>query len=95
MVDMEIIIDEIKSISLKFDLERVVLFGSRARGDNSPRSDIDLAIWGLRHDERLSFEQEILENVSTLLAFDFVYIEGVENKALLKEIEKDGIVIYG
>ncbi len=25
-------------------IEKIVLFGSRARGDNKPRSDIDLAI---------------------------------------------------
>ncbi len=26
---------------------RLVLFGSRARGDNRPRSDVDLAVFGM------------------------------------------------
>ena len=36
----------VEEISKKYpEIEKVVLFGSRARGDNSSRSDIDLAIY--------------------------------------------------
>ena len=40
------IVEEIYEISKKYpEIEKVVLFGSRARGDNASRSDIDLAIY--------------------------------------------------
>lgn len=40
--------DEAKIITLakKYHVEKVILFGSRARGDNRPNSDIDLALSG-------------------------------------------------
>ena len=42
----ESIISEIKDLAIKCGVEKVILFGSRARGDNKERSDIDLAIEG-------------------------------------------------
>lgn len=37
---------QIVEISKKYQVKKVVLFGSRARGTNMPKSDIDLAIYG-------------------------------------------------
>lgn len=42
----ENIIREIKDLAIECGVEKVILFGSRARGDNKERSDIDLAIEG-------------------------------------------------
>ena len=36
---------QIVEISKKYQVKKVVLFGSRARGTNMPKSDIDLAIY--------------------------------------------------
>ena len=36
--------DFIKKLKALPFVERIILFGSRARGDNLPRADIDLAI---------------------------------------------------
>ena len=41
-----IVIDQIRQLAAQYDIQRVLLFGSRARGDYRPRSDIDLAISG-------------------------------------------------
>ncbi len=38
------------------NLDKVILFGSRARGTNTDRSDIDLAVYGGDYDE---FYQDI------------------------------------
>ena len=38
--------DDIVRIAKENDIKKVILFGSRARGTNSERSDIDLAISG-------------------------------------------------
>ena len=38
---------EIASLAHRAGAKRVVLFGSRARNEERPRSDIDLAVFGL------------------------------------------------
>ena len=41
-----IVIEEIRNFARKNGIKKVVLFGSRARGDHWRASDIDLAVWG-------------------------------------------------
>ena len=42
----KVVLSEIIEISKKHsEINKVILFGSRARGDNGDRSDIDLAIY--------------------------------------------------
>lgn len=87
------IVDEIKCIAQKHNcINKVILFGSRARGDNSPRSDIDLAIYS---DNSLAeFIEDIEMNTHTLLEFDFSDIKAIEDDFFLDQIKKEGIVIY-
>ncbi len=42
----ERIIKDITAFALKYDIQKVVLFGSRARGTHTKRSDIDIAVSG-------------------------------------------------
>ena len=35
------------ALARRFGAKRLVLFGSRARGDNRPNSDMDLAVYGM------------------------------------------------
>lgn len=37
------VIEEIRNLAQKYDIEKVILFGSRARGDFRRTSDIDIA----------------------------------------------------
>lgn len=39
-----IVIEEICDIARKYNVQKVVLFGSRARGNFKEKSDIDLAV---------------------------------------------------
>ena len=40
------IVDDIRKLAQECDVDKVILFGSRARGDHKYRSDIDLAVTG-------------------------------------------------
>lgn len=91
---------EIKNEVLRFiresaqrnGMDKVILFGSRARGDNSEKSDIDLAFSG-KHP--YSLEVDLEERCPTLLEFDFVNLMRDPSQELLANIERDGIVLYG
>lgn len=72
-------------------IKKVILFGSRARGTNGERSDIDIAVSG---GDTAKFSLEIDEKAHTLLMFDVVDLDGYVSEELKKEIERDGIVIY-
>lgn len=68
----------------------MVLYGSRARGTNHDRSDIDLAVCG---GDALQFALEINENVSTLLMIDVVDLGSVLSDELRDEIARDGVIL--
>jgi predicted nucleotidyltransferase len=75
---------------------RLILFGSFARGDASPFSDLDLAVDAGSEIEgrlwsRILFE---VEELPTLRKIDLVDLWKAP-EALKKAIEKEGIVIYG
>lgn len=72
-------------------LERIVLFGSRARGDYKSRSDIDLAVYGGNAE---LFELDIEEIVPTLLKFDVVNMNKPVQTELTESIENEGVIIY-
>ena len=87
------IINEIIDISKKhYEINKVVLFGSRARGDNELKSDIDLAIYC---DGDLSLFIEEIENTThTLLEFDFSDMNNIVDDFFIEQVEKEGIVLY-
>ena len=83
--------DDIIRIAKKSNVKKVILFGSRARGTNSERSDIDLAISG---GNALDFYYDVEEKAHTLLMFDVVDLDKGISEALQAEIKKDGVVLY-
>lgn len=82
---------DIRVLAQKCGIEKVILFGSRARGDNRERSDIDLAVSG---GEIAKFIFDIDDEVWTLLSFDVINLDGPVQPELLKSINRDGVVIY-
>ncbi len=80
-------------------LERVVLFGSRARGDQRPESDYDVAVF-LRDSEGLWPESGRLAEIGTDILFDtgavinalpFPAGAYAERTPLMFELRRDGI----
>lgn len=87
----QMIMEEIIHIAQKYQVEKVVLFGSRARGDYKERSDIDLAFCGGNSSH---FILDVDEKTSTLLEFDIVDLNKPVKKELLESIRQEGIIIY-
>ena len=82
---------DIIGIAKKNGIKKVILFGSRARGDYSERSDIDLAVSG---GNALDFYYDLEEKAWTLLMFDVVSIDKGIREELQAEISRDGVVLY-
>lgn len=90
---MEEVYNQIIDIARRYNAKKVVLFGSRARGTNQPKSDIDLAIYGCEAFGELS--DSLNEDLWSLLKLDIINMnDEYVSPALIAEIEKDGKVLY-
>ena len=85
------LIDNFKSIS---SLKKVILYGSRAKGNYKAGSDIDLALIG----DNLTLKNSIyplMEKLDELPYFvDIAIYDKIKNNELKEHINKIGIVIY-
>lgn len=81
-----------KMIAAHTGVKRIILFGSRARGTPSPRSDIDLAV---EVDETVDWSNLWLEveDYPTLLEVDLVPLHQVTG-VFKERVERDGKVLY-
>ena len=90
-------IEQIKDIFLpltfKYDIDKVILFGSYAKGEADPLSDIDLAIYS--DISGLSFFG-LLEEVNQLFVkdVDLLHMKEVEEKSSLMKDILQGRVLY-
>lgn len=89
-IKMEVL-EEIRSLAEEYGVRKVILFGSRARGDFRRTSDIDLAISG---GNKARFSLDVEEETSTLLKYDVVDLDGTVQPELLESIQREGKVIY-
>ena len=85
------VLNTIRLFAEKHNVQKVILFGSRARGTHTERSDIDIAVVGGNFD---AFYWDIKDNTHSLLMFDIVNMDDFTSDDLRKEIDKDGITIY-
>lgn len=90
---MEKILSNLKTLAEKHQAKKLILFGSRARGDFRERSDIDIAVWGMEKEKECLFSSDV-DDLPTLLKFDIVFVSEHTTPALLKNIEKDGVILY-
>lgn len=85
------ILKELQEFFDKFDfIDKVEVFGSRARGDNKLKSDIDLCVYSLQmsREEFRDLRHEINE-LPILYYIDIVHFEKISD-ALKENILRDG-----
>lgn len=85
------IIEEIRKLACKYNVNKVILFGSRARGDYRRTSDIDLAVEGGDFER---FVLDVDEETSTLLEFDIIDLKRDIQQELQASIRKEGRILY-
>ena len=73
-------------------IEKIILFGSRARKDNWPKSDIDLAVYSSEH--LFEFIYDLETKTDTLLEFDVTCMNSSLDEEFIEQIEVEGKCIY-
>ncbi len=73
------------------DIEQVILFGSRAKGNFKPASDIDLAVTGTTRLGGVDWE---LDDLLLPWEIDLIPLETISNADLREHITRVGQVFY-
>lgn len=81
----------VEAIRVEAKPERIILFGSCARGKWKDRSDIDIAV--IPESGTKLYASLIEERIRTLLKIDILDFQKL-NGEFQKEIMEDGIVLY-
>lgn len=87
---------KLKEIANKFSLDLLILFGSRAKGNNKKNSDFDLAFWK-KSDFHIEDEINIFDEIGDILGekpFDLVNLEKNHNVILRQQIFQYGKCLY-
>ena len=76
-------------------IEKVILYGSRARGTQRSGSDIDLTIVGenVTHDQLLALANQ-LDDLLLPYKIDLSLLRQIENPELLEHIKRVGTVFF-
>jgi len=82
----------IETLAANPRVERVVLFGSRARGTFRTTSDVDLVLFGsgLTLDDLAALSEAMID-LPIAHRVDLVLHQRIENTALLDHIRRDGV----
>lgn len=76
------------------DIDEVIVYGSRAKGNFTKRSDLDLAIKGKLDRHRLSLIKLDLEETDLPISVDVLKYEDLSNLLLKDHIDRVGVQIY-
>jgi len=70
------------------------IFGSRAKGNSQPHSDVDLALWGGISISTLAAIAGELDELPLPYAFDVQAYEAIHHRALREHIDRVGRSFY-
>jgi predicted nucleotidyltransferase len=84
-----------KVLSGHQEVQAAILYGSRAKGNYKPGSDIDLTLKGENLDlSKLAKISNELDDLSLPYTFDFSIYDQIKNIQLLDHIQRVGTVFY-
>lgn len=84
---VEEVISRVAELCRRYDAKKVILYGSRAKGIALERSDIDVAVSGVKDFDALSDE---VEELPTLYSVDLLNLDTCRNDLLLEDIRQYG-----
>lgn len=92
----ENILEKLKSVFVKHpEIQSVMLFGSRARGDFKKNSDIDLAVRFFQSEDKLAKLKWDLDELPLIHKLDVVDYDRIESPKFKEKIDGEGVVVYG
>ena len=80
---MDKTIEQVKQLAHRCGVPKLILFGSRARGDHHARSDYDFAVWGCTPQQRAQFSEAVENDLDSLYSVDLVFVSEHTDAALL------------
>lgn len=88
--------DDIANILARYpEVDKVLIYGSRAKGTGKPSSDFDLAVFAPNLDD-LNFSKlwNELSNLDLIFKFDILHWDKLENAKLKQKILNEGKPFY-
>ena len=92
---MDRVIEDLKEIAMNYRVNKIILFGSRARGDHSLVSDYDFAVFEkhLSTLDKARFCTDV-DEIETLKKIDIVFVQENTTDELMKRFKRDGVIVY-
>lgn len=91
----EEVIEDIKNVLEKYpDVKWAKIFGSRAKGNYKPNSDIDISLGGIISQETLGLIAVDLDELQNPYKFDINSYETINHNQLKDHIDRVGITFY-
>lgn len=89
-------VDRIHSVLVRFsEVDKAILYGSRAKGTHKPGSDIDLVLFGPDLNASiLSRISSVLDDLLLPYKIDLSIFANISNSNLISHIERVGVVFY-
>jgi len=87
------LLNEMQEIAKRHHVRKLILFGSRARGDHRPNSNYDFALWGVSLHEQSLLRDEVEERIQSLHKLDLVFVSETSDPALVESINNEGVVL--
>ena len=89
-------IDRINSVFKKYpEIEQVIIYGSRAKGNYREGSDIDITLKGENLNDRiLSKVKSEIDDLNTPYLFDISAFNLLVSSGLIQHIERVGQILY-
>lgn len=89
--DLETIIAVLKKYP---QIEQALIFGSRAKGNFKPGSDVDIVLKGSIHDITTEIGFSLNEDSLLPYKFDVLDYNSISNQNLIDHINRVGIIFY-